>query len=110
MKTTTDQNEQASFIARFHEARNEEYRELLEQCGEFFKELDKETARENFTFAEVEENEEELSKLRQWYGKIKTRDTFGAPLEAQAGRMLEKCEKALAVFCERVYENHEKER
>ncbi len=97
-------------IEKFNEARNEEYVEVLEQCEEFFKEIDKEIARENFSFAEIEENEEELGKLKQWYEKITARDSFGAPLQKEAELTLSKCAEALDRFCDKVYEFNEKRR
>ncbi len=92
---------------KLNQARNEEYRELLEQCEEFFKEIDKETARRNFSFAEIEENEEELEKLRQWFEKIAARDAFGASLRAQSIETLARCGEALDGFCDKVYDSIE---
>ena len=88
---------------RFNSARNEEYGELLEQCENFFKEIDKEIARENFTFAEIEENEEELDKLKQWYMIIENRDTFGASLKEKSRTALFKCAEVFEKFCNMVY-------
>ena len=76
MKSSVEKDGQQNIIERFNAARNEEYGEFLEQCEEFFKEINKEIARENFTFAEIEENEEELDKLKQWFAKIEARDTL----------------------------------
>ncbi|MDP4117839.1 MAG: chromate resistance protein ChrB [Bacillota bacterium] len=95
-------------IENFNAARDEEYGELLEQCEEFFKEIDKEIARKNFIFAEIEENEEELGKLKQWYEKIAARDFFGAPLQEKAKLILSECVKVLDNFCEKVYEFNDK--
>ena len=104
MTLCVDEEGERFILEKFNAARDEEYGEVLEQCEEFFKELDKETARMNFSFAEVEENEEELEKLRQWYLKIEARDSFGAPLQEKARLMLAECAKALDLFCETVYE------
>ena len=104
---TADEDGCAIMIEKLNAARDEEYRELLEQCGEFFKELEKETARENFSFAEVEENEEELEKLNQWYEKIAARDAFGAGLREPSQETLTRCQEALESFCDRVYEYNE---
>ncbi len=104
MKSSVDEDGQKNIIERFNSARNEEYRELLEQCEEFFKEIDKETARENFSFAEIEENEEELNKLKQWFAKIETRDTFGASLKETSKATLSKCTEELEKFCDKVYQ------
>lgn len=103
-----DEDGERMIIDKFNAARNEEYGELFEQCEDFFKEIDKEIARENFTFAEIEENEEELDKLRQWYGKIVARDTFCSPLREKAELMLSKCTELLDGFCDKVYEFNEK--
>lgn len=105
---SADKDGEKMIIDKFNTARNEEYGELFEQCEDFFKEIDKEIARRNFTFAEVEENEEELNKLKQWYEKIVARDIFGSPLREKADSMLLKCTELLDGFCERVYEFNEK--
>ena len=103
-----DEDGKKIITEKFNAARDEEYGELLEQCEEFFKEIDKETARKNFSFAEIEENEEELGKLRQWYEKISARDSFGAPLRERAQSMLAECAQRLDGFCDKVYEFSEK--
>ena len=106
---SADEDGEKIIIDKFNAARDEEYGELLEQCEEFFKEIDMETARENFTFAEIEENEEELNKLKQWFEKIAARDSFGSSLQEKAKSMLAKCADLLDSFCEKVYEFNDKE-
>lgn len=108
MSISVDEDGQKIIVEKFNAARDEEYGELLEQCEEFFKEIDKEIARKNFTFAEIEENEEELNKLRQWYEKIAARDSFGSPLQEKAISMLLKCTELLDDFCDKVYEFNDK--
>lgn len=108
MTVSVDDDGKKIIIEKFNAARDEEYGELLEQCEEFFKEIDKEITRENFTFAEIEENEEELNKLKQWYAKIAARDSFDAPLQEKAKLMLSKCTEVLDGFCDRVYEFNDK--
>jgi CRISPR/Cas system-associated endoribonuclease Cas2 len=103
MKSTADAEADAAIARRFNEARNEEYGELLEQCEDFYKEIEMETARRNFTFAEVEENEEELDKLREWHRKIAARDSFSAGRSGEARAALLKCGELLEQFCAAVY-------
>lgn len=105
---SADEDGEKIIINKFNAARGEEYGELFEQCEDFFKEIDKEIARQNFTFAEIEENEEELDKLKQWHKKIAARDTFGSPLRVKAESMLSKCAELLDGFCDKVYEFNEK--
>lgn len=106
LKCLPDDDSGSVFIQKFNAARDEEYRELLEQCGEFFKEIEKETARKNFSFAETEENEEELEKLKKWFNQISARDFFSAPLKAASEETLSRCAAALEEFCESVYESN----
>lgn len=63
---TQDEHINQAFLA----SRNEEYQELIKKCEDFFKEIETEIAAQNFIFAEVEENEEELEKLKHWLKKI----------------------------------------
>ncbi|GAB3721541.1 Chromate resistance protein ChrB [Nocardiopsis oceani] len=90
-------------VAGFNTARDAEYAELLGRCEDFHAELEKETKAEKFTYAELEENEEDLAKLRTWLDKISARDTLGAPRGVQAREAAEACAEALNEFAENVY-------
>jgi len=89
--------------AALNAARAEEYAEVVGRCTDFLTEIDTETAREKFTYAELEEQDEDLTKLTSWLGKIHARDTLGAPGRAAADAALARCVTALAVFADRVY-------
>jgi hypothetical protein len=89
--------------AAFNAAREEEYREILSRCRDFHGELDAERNRQNFTFAELEENEEDLAKLEGWLAKVKSRDHFGASLGEEAEQAVAACRDDLAVFADAVY-------
>lgn len=99
-KTQEDQLRKA-----FADSRNEEYQEFIKKCEDFFVELKSETEKENFTFAEVEENEEEFEKLKQWLRKIEKRDIVGASLRKSAVEKIKNCEKMFEDFARRVYEH-----
>lgn len=96
-------------INLFNKARDEEYQEFLEKCEDFFLEIEKETKRENFTYIELEENEDEYNKLAEWLKKINNRDFFGAPLKKQAEETLKKCKQFLDDFSNKVYALNEEE-
>ncbi len=87
----------------FIESRNQEYRELIEKCEDFFREIDFEIQRRNFIFVEVEENEEELEKLKLWLKKVRQRDVLGAPLYPQVLKKIKACEKRFEEFARKVY-------
>ena len=89
--------------ALFEAARDSEYDEILDKCQDFHAGLDKEYAAEHFTYGELEENEVELVKLRNWFAKVESRDVFGSPGQAAAREALDGCEHALEQYAARVY-------
>jgi len=93
----------AELVAAFNLAREAEYREVLQRCREFHAELDRERAAGNLTFAELEENEEDLAKLEKWLSKIRPRDRFDAPLGAEAIQAVAACRTDLEAFAAAVY-------
>jgi len=55
--------DEAALVGAFGEARDAEYAEVLSKCRDFHAELEKERVAGKFSFAELEENEEDLDKL-----------------------------------------------
>lgn len=95
---------QAELLARFQGERNKEYQEFGERCQEFLQELEKETHAHKFTFAELEENEQDLLRLTRWLRKIQQRDFFPGPASRAAQERLAHCRQALQTFTATVYE------
>jgi hypothetical protein len=100
-----DKDQEERIHKVFIDSRNEEYQEVIEKCEDFFKEINFEIERKNFIFAEVEENEEELDKLKQWLKKIEKRDFVKSPLRKKATEQIKECEKVFEDFTRRVYEH-----
>jgi hypothetical protein len=75
-----DRAQEEKVIARFKADRDEAYREFIDKCDDFEKEIAKETAAEHFTYAELEENDVDLKKLQGWLEKIKKLDFYGGAL------------------------------
>lgn len=88
----------------FNADRDEEYKELLDQCNYLLYEIEKETREGNFTFAELEENEPFFERLQTWYKKIESRDFFGSMLREKVIESLKKCKIELDAFIEKVYQ------
>jgi hypothetical protein len=65
-------------IARFANDRQREYQEFATRAQGLLDEVAKEIAAEKFTFAELEEVEDDLKKLEVWLAKISARDFFQA--------------------------------
>ena len=98
-----DNKQEERIYKAFADSRNEEYQEIIEKCEDYFKEIAFEIERKNFIFAEVEENEEELEKLKQWLKKVEKRDLVGAPLKKAAAEKIKACEKMFDGFAKTVY-------
>jgi len=64
-------------------------------------ELDREAERGKFNFAEVEENDADLAKLRRWLEAIAGRDRYDAGGRAGAEQAVAEADRALQVFTER---------
>ena len=98
-----DDETEKSILERFHEDRSQEYAEIIEQCNDFLKEIDKETKRQKFNFAEFEENEQDLNKLESWFAKVKKRDFLGGNQADEAFEWMTKCRDAFQKFSEEVF-------
>jgi hypothetical protein len=94
---------EADVRATFQAARDDEYEEIVDKCADFIAGLDKEYAESHFSFAELEENEVDLVKLRTWLARVRERDVFGASGLAQALSSLAECEEKLEAYAARVY-------
>lgn len=94
---------ETEIVAAFNAARDEEYDEIVARCRDFLVEIERETAAEHFTYAELEENDEDLIKLRGWRDKVGARDVLGAAGLTAANQALDQCGEALDGFAARVY-------
>lgn len=91
-------------IERFREDRGREYDEFEERCAAFLDEIGKESGAGKFTFAELEESEQDLGKLVRWHRKIQTRDFFPDQRGTRSAEMMERCRRTLRDFAQEVYE------
>lgn len=91
----------ALLVDRFNAARNAEYAEVVERALALRTELEREGARGKFTFAEVEENEADMGKLRRWLQTLGDRDLFAAAGRGAAERAVREAADVLQDFAER---------
>ncbi|MET4705278.1 Chromate resistance protein ChrB [Frigoribacterium sp. UYMn621] len=94
---------ESNVLAIFQAARTDEYEEIIDRCTGFLAELQKEYDKQHFSYAELEENEVDHTKLVSWFAKVKARDEFVAPGRAEAEAALQECETALEEYAARVY-------
>jgi hypothetical protein len=102
----TRPTERESIVASFQTDRGQEYGEFEDRARAFLTEIKRETRRRKFTFAELEEVEDDLEKLSAWLEKIRTRDFFPSGDSQGAMETLERCRTAFRTFAETVY-SHE---
>lgn len=91
-------------IARFRADRAREYTEFSTRAEGLLEEVQKETNAGKFKFAELEEIEDDRTKLIQWLERIADRDFFPDERLAQARELLATVESACREFADRVYE------
>ena len=99
-----NEKQEKRIIELMNSLRNEEYREFIGECEKYLKELEKEIRIEKFTFAELEEEEEERDKLVNWLGKIRERDVFHAAEGERAVALKSQIDQAFDQFSEMVYQ------
>lgn len=87
-----------ALVAEQREARDEEYREVIERVPSFLAEITMETARGRATYAEVEESEADLERFEKWLTAISARDYFDASAGVEARAAVQRCRDALAGF------------
>lgn len=101
--TGLDRVQEERVIERFKADRNAEYEEFLGKCRDYEAEIARETAGRHFTFAELEENDQDLTKLKRWLEKIARLDFYGAPLAHEVEDRLAGCEALLEEFSRHVF-------
>jgi hypothetical protein len=93
-----------TIVQFFRADRAREYDEFKERCDAFLTEIGKESKAEKFTFAELEESEQDLAKLTRWQRKIKSRDFFPDDRWQQSLDLMDRCRGKLQEFAWAVYE------
>jgi hypothetical protein len=90
-------------VQRFRTDRAKEYDEFAERCAALLAEIGKETTAGKYTFAEMEECEQDLDKLARWLVKIQARDFFPDERRQQAASLMARCRSVLSGFSQAVY-------
>jgi len=94
---------EAEVRGAFQAARDDEYAEIVDKCEDFLRQVAKEYDADHFTYAELEENEVDLVKLKNWFAKVAERDAFGASGRTAAEQAIETCEQSLEAYAARVF-------
>ena len=83
---------------QFQAARADEYAEIVREAELLLAHIARETEHRDFTYAELEELEQDLTKLKRWADQVRARDYFMSPAAQTVTGVLERCDKALEAF------------
>ena len=89
---------EADLLARFNQARDAEYAEIVENVERFEDEIRRERSKGRFTFAQLEDIEADWEKVQRWHERIRARDFFDAPGRAEAAVALARGQTELELF------------
>ncbi len=105
MLSATGKDEQSQRVLEqaFRDARSDEWTEFLADCKKFDAEIAKEISIKKFTFAELEEEEQSLDRLRRWFRDLKKRDVLQLESAKQAEAALSGCVANLDDYAQQVY-------
>jgi hypothetical protein len=84
--------------------REEEWGEFLSECAKFDAEIAKEIRIRKFTAAELDEEEQNLERLRRWHAELRARDVLGAASASEAELRLKTSTERLEAFAQQVFE------
>jgi hypothetical protein len=94
---------ESDVVARFNLARDAEYQEIVESVERFEDEIRRESRKERYTFAELEESETDWEKLRRWQERVVARDFFAAPDRSASDEAMARGRLALDAFTREVF-------
>jgi len=98
-----DEGQEKEVIAGFNSNREEEYTEVVKACRELLQEIDEESKTEDFHFADLEENEKHLQRVRELLENVTKRDYFQADSRHKAAAMFSECVEKFGAFSQEVY-------
>jgi hypothetical protein len=88
----------------FLEGREAEWQEFIRECDKFDAEIAHEVRSEKFTLAELDEEEQNLERLRRWHAELRARDVLGAASASEAELRLKTSTERLEAFAQQVFE------
>jgi len=94
-------------VTRFNAARDEEYEEVVDEAERVREEIERERRKGKFTFAELEDVESQLERVRKYLGKAEARDVFGAAGHDLAVAATDQSGRECEAFARQVY-SHER--
>lgn len=95
-------------IARFQQAREREYSEIIKECQKTLKHIEREYQAHQFNFEEVEELEGDLEKINRWVSDVKKRDFWEVAVRKEVESLVSEVATSLAAFTQKTYDELQK--
>lgn len=102
-----DESSERKLVAAGEAERAEEYSDIRQEVDAFLAHLHRERRHREFTFAELEEIEEDLGKLKRWFSQIESRDFVRAPTAEEIRALIAVCASEVDAFLEEASEHEE---
>jgi hypothetical protein len=87
-------------VTQSRASRAQEYADVAHEAERLLEHVARETEHREFTFAELEELEADLGKLKRWTAQVRERDYFGGGADQRLQTLLDQCDHALGAFLE----------
>jgi hypothetical protein len=100
---TLGEEQEKEVITGFNSNREEEYTEVIKACKELSQEIDEESKTEDFHFADLEENEKHLQRVKELLESVIKRDYFESDFRGRAIKMVNECEEKFEIFSHEVF-------
>ena len=97
------EEQEKEVITGFNSNREEEYTEVIKACKELSEEIDEESKTEDFHFADLEENEKHLQRVKELMDSVVNRDYFESISKSKAIQMVNECAEKFEVFSHEVF-------
>jgi DNA-binding transcriptional regulator PaaX len=101
--SAADEPTAAKIRGLYDDARRAEWTEFESECVKCLAELEREIHNEKFTLAELDEEEQNVDRLRRWHRELRSRDLFDSVPVGETQRQLDACVTVLDRFTTLVY-------
>lgn len=95
--------DETALVAEFNAARAAEWTEFASERDKFDAEIAKARRINKLTVAELDEEEQNLDRLRRWWRELRARDIFVVPNGVDAEERLKRCEAVILGYADEVY-------
>ena len=98
-----DDSRKAWLLEAAKEARAAEYTDIRNEITAFLAHIRREQEHRDFSFTELEELDQDLTKLRRWSSQIASREFTASPAASEVSGLLAQCETELGAFLEETF-------